>query len=295
MQVSQWPRLQHHSGRQRLVSAPPWGHAPPCAAKPSAALVAFGSAPQQDRSQQAAAQLQQPRRQRKASPPQDSAASTSGRVFTDAALLQWERNGFVTTRGLLPLQLMAQLKAACEVEVAAQRLSSLRHRARVLAGEGRGAELLRTEAECWQVLREKSAEPVGFLQVFNSHRRNASIARVVLGPELAAAAAQLLGARRVRVYQVSSYLASIRRGRALLLLVGDQGRRAAQPSWAPASDPQDSMFYKEPGMSVTNWHSDLRMTPLDGAGRQGLRLRVHPRPVIKSICYCYPGPQATRL
>lgn len=63
-------------------------------------------------------------------------------------------------------------------------------------------------------------------QFFHLHRASAAVRALAAGPALAGAAAALLGARRVRLLQ-------------------------------------DAVFLKEPGFDATNWHSDLRMAPLD--------------------------------
>lgn len=57
---------------------------------------------------------------------------------------------------------------------------------------------------------------LGFLQFFNLHRSQAAIAQLVRHPALAGTAAQLLGAKRLRLYQ-------------------------------------DAVFLKQPGFAETNW------------------------------------------
>ena len=126
------------------------------------------------------------------------------------------------------------------------RLSSLQHRLRVLDGEGYSpspspSSLQTAEANVRRrlaTLASHSSNPVGFLQHFHLARRllaadtlhdhyQATIEtflRVVA--LLASTAAELLDVRQVRLYQ-------------------------------------DCVFVKEPGHAETNWHSDLRMTPLD--------------------------------
>ncbi|EFJ47584.1 hypothetical protein VOLCADRAFT_91857 [Volvox carteri f. nagariensis] len=146
-------------------------------------------------------------------------------TLSDSVLLRYERDGFVVTRRLLQPEHLAALRAACEVEVSARRLESFRHRVRVLC-PGVDPATLTSEAEVEQALQNHATDALGFLQFFNLHRTNRAVCQVALGPELATVAAQLLGARRVRVYQ-------------------------------------DCLFLKEPGFAETNWHSDLRMAPLD--------------------------------
>ncbi|CAL8470739.1 g10281 [Coccomyxa elongata] len=74
-------------------------------------------------------------------------------------------------------------------------------------------------------IRQHSQE-LGFLQHFNLHRELQVIRSLVTSQRLAAVAAQLLGEKRVRLYQ-------------------------------------DCVFLKEPGFTPTNWHSDLPLSPLD--------------------------------
>ena len=71
---------------------------------------------------------------------------------------------------------------------------------------------------------EELAAP--FLQHFNPWRSNAAIARYSQSSRLASIAAQLLNAKTVRLYQ-------------------------------------DCIFQKRPGDAPTDWHADLKMTPLD--------------------------------
>ncbi|GIL75969.1 hypothetical protein Vretimale_5627 [Volvox reticuliferus] len=151
--------------------------------------------------------------------------ATSSTNLSDSVLLRFERDGFVVTRRLMPADQLTSLRAACEGEVSARRLESLRHRVRVLC-PGVDPAILTSEMEMREALQKHATDDLGFLQFFNLHRTNPAVCRVALGPELAAVASQLLAARRVRVYQ-------------------------------------DCLFLKEPGFAETNWHSDLRMAPLD--------------------------------
>ncbi|KXZ56249.1 hypothetical protein GPECTOR_1g217 [Gonium pectorale] len=143
----------------------------------------------------------------------------------DSLLLRYEREGFVQTPRLLQPEQMSSLRASCEQLVASRRLDSLRHRIRVLC-PGVDPDSVTSEAEARAALEDHATDDLGFLQFFNLHRINKAVARVALSPELASVASQLLGVRRVRVYQ-------------------------------------DCLFLKEPGFAETNWHSDLRMAPLD--------------------------------
>ncbi|KAF6256823.1 hypothetical protein COO60DRAFT_1640423 [Scenedesmus sp. NREL 46B-D3] len=83
-----------------------------------------------------------------------------------------------------------------------------------------------SEAQALELIRQHGSSELGFLQFFNLHRTQPMIAELVRSQQLAATAAQLLGVKRLRLYQ-------------------------------------DCVFLKEPGFAETNWHSDLRMAPLD--------------------------------
>ncbi|GFR47152.1 hypothetical protein Agub_g8843 [Astrephomene gubernaculifera] len=193
-------------------------------ARPSAACSASPATPALSTAPQPASAHRDP--SSKARPFHANKSSPSSHTtLSDSALLRYEREGFLVTRQLLQTQQVEALKGSCEAEVAARRLDSLRHRVRVLC-PGINPATLATEAAARAALAAQATDDLGFLQFFNLHRSNEDVARVALGPELAAVAAQLLGARRVRVYQ-------------------------------------DCLFLKEPGFAETNWHSDLRMAPLD--------------------------------
>ncbi|KAI8477056.1 MAG: hypothetical protein J3K34DRAFT_169991 [Monoraphidium minutum] len=114
-----------------------------------------------------------------------------------------------------------------EVEAVIQdgKLDALRHRVRVLCPNADPARV-RTCEEALKLIESRGTDHLGFLQFFHLHRASAAVAAAARGPRLAGVAAQLLGARRVRLLQ-------------------------------------DAVFYKEPGFDATNWHSDLRMAPLD--------------------------------
>jgi hypothetical protein len=53
------------------------------------------------------------------------------------------------------------------------------------------------------VLQRSGSQPVGFLQFFHLHRHLPLVQQLISSPALAGTAAQLLGAQRVRLYQVS--------------------------------------------------------------------------------------------
>lgn len=120
---------------------------------------------------------------------------------------------------------MQALISECDQLAAAQEVAALKHRVRVLC-PAVDASAVRTAAEARTLLRNAATEEVGFLQFFNSHVHSAVVSALVRHPRLAGAAADLLGCNAVRMYQ-------------------------------------DCIFLKQPGMAETNWHSDLRMAPLD--------------------------------
>lgn len=143
-----------------------------------------------------------------------TAATSSGRL-SDSQLLSYERNGYLVTRQLLPADETTALRDAVHACVASQRLAALRQRVRVLC-PGIDPMSLADEAAALRALRHHGTDSVGFLQFFNLHNSSEVVRRVACGPRLAAAAAQLLGCRRVRLYQ-------------------------------------DAVFLKEPGFTETNW------------------------------------------
>lgn len=144
-------------------------------------------------------------------------------------LLRYERKGHVVTRQLIRPEELTPLASPLVAIVEGKRLAALRQRVSVLC-PGVDAAAVKTAAEALRLLQEKGTEPVGFLQIFNLHREASAAAdatrELATSPRLAGVAAQLLGTRRVRLYQTC-------------------------------------VFVKEPGMAETNWHSDLNMVPLD--------------------------------
>lgn len=148
------------------------------------------------------------------------------------ALLAFERVGHCTHRGLLPPQRLQALQPSIDAAYASQQLAVHRQKLRVLAGNdalvAAEKEAARADKPLLAVLRRRlAALPDGcapFLQAFNLWRDDPDIA--VLASEVAGTAAELLGARRVRLYQ-------------------------------------DALFVKRPGDGPTHWHSDLGMCPLD--------------------------------
>ncbi|KAG1678416.1 hypothetical protein FOA52_015183 [Chlamydomonas sp. UWO 241] len=160
------------------------------------------------------------------------ATPTSNRAFgapdlTPDLLLQYERAGWLRTRGVLPADAAAGLATEIEAHVSRHRLKALQQRVRVLCPEVVDpSATITSEAAAMEAL---SHTELGFLQFFNTHRtapQGGAIRGTVLGEHLGAMAAVLLGVDAVRVYQ-------------------------------------DCVFVKQPGFGETNWHSDLRMTPFD--------------------------------
>eukprot|EP00897_Mesotaenium_endlicherianum_P006358 jgi/Mesen1/5750/ME000292S04829 len=165
----------------------------------------------------------------RAPPDQGTAKSPSeGSQVTDIPLqkqLQFERKGHACLRGLLPADELEALAGAIRAAAEEQLLESYRHRVAVLCPR-EDPQSVKSVAHAQQLLQGKGVEPVGFLQMFNLHRSSPAARQLAFSRRLAKAAADLLGARKVRLYQ-------------------------------------DCMFLKRPGFAATNWHSDLNMVPLD--------------------------------
>lgn len=68
-----------------------------------------------------------------------------------------------------------------------------------------------------RLIERRGTDALGFLQFFNLHRDSEAVRRTALGAQLAGVAAQLLGARRVRLYQDA----------------GEQPPRLALSMWKP--------------------------------------------------------------
>jgi hypothetical protein len=81
---------------------------------------------------------------------------------------------------------------------------SLLRRVRVLCPPEIGSRLdnISTPQQALELLASHSSSDLGFLQFFNLHRSQPDIQQLVRDPCLAGTAAQLLVARRVRLYQV---------------------------------------------------------------------------------------------
>eukprot|EP00798_Chlamydomonas_sp_ICE-L_P003271 gene3271-13295_t len=149
-----------------------------------------------------------------------------GPVLGDSTLLKYERDGFLLTRKQLEQKEVSDLKGAVEHEIGTRKMSALRQRVRVLCPSFADPNTLMTEEQATEVLRAEGTDEIGFLQFFNLHRTNSVVKEMVMNLKLARTASQLLGVKKVRLFQ-------------------------------------DCVFLKEPGYAETNWHSDLRMTGLD--------------------------------
>lgn len=89
------------------------------------------------------------------------------------------------------------------------RTCSLRHhiaRVRVLCppevGSSSRLDNITSPQQALQLIASHGSSELGFLQFFNLHRSQPAISQLVRDPQLAGTAVQLLGARRIRLYQV---------------------------------------------------------------------------------------------
>ena len=145
-------------------------------------------------------------------------AEERARVLNDAQLLAFERNGHITLGNVLSEQQILTSKQAVDKAVQSKCLEALRHRMRVLLPAHQQI-VLQSSQQGLQHLKAHSSE-LGFLQHFNLHRYDSNIRELALHSSLASIAAQLLGTRKLRLYQ-------------------------------------DCVFLKEPGFSQTNWYVPL--------------------------------------
>ena len=150
-----------------------------------------------------------------------------------ADVLAYERQGHLTTRNLLPAERVADLMPFVNDAWEKQQLEVHQQKLRVILGEEELARIdvptKKRHARIAAIKEELAALPEGaipFMQGFNLWRSCAEIKEIASSEELAGTAAQLLGCKRVRLYQ-------------------------------------DSLFVKRPGDGTTHWHSDLAMCPLD--------------------------------
>jgi hypothetical protein len=66
---------------------------------------------------------------------------------------------------------------------------------------GANPDSIRTCEEALRLIARDGTDRLGFLQFFHLHRSSAAVLRAAAGARLAGVAAQLLGARRVRLFQ----------------------------------------------------------------------------------------------
>jgi hypothetical protein len=183
----------------RVRPAPSWLLVPKCAA----------SHPARGRPLQLAPQL-------------DAAAP-----LTSVQLLRYERRGHLCSRRLFTSEELQFFVPHLTALLENQRFEAFKHRLEVLCPPEVLAQQppVTSIAQAKRLLQQHATELVGFLQVFNLHRVDELTRVLVTSKRLARAAADLLAAPRVRVYQ-------------------------------------SCLFVKEPGMAETNWHSDLNMVRL---------------------------------
>jgi hypothetical protein len=141
--------------------------------------------------------------------------------------LQFERKGHCVLPALLDPGDVERLRVDVEAAVAAGRLQALRHRLRVLC-PGIDPATVTSEVAAQRLLENEASDELGFLQFFNLHRQRAGVARLAASPALAGAAAQLLGVRKLRLYQARICCTQ------LLCMCGSTCQRGAvlaQPTW----------------------------------------------------------------
>jgi len=142
-----------------------------------------------------------------------TAATAAPLSLTDSQLLRWERDGFIVTRRCLPAAAVLELKPEIESAIQEQKLAALRHRVRVLC-PGVDPGSIKSTTEALRTIQRKGSDDLGFLQFFHMHRASDVVRRLVTGPALAGVAAQLLGVKRVRLFQdAGGWVGLLRMGR----------------------------------------------------------------------------------
>ncbi|XP_024545363.1 uncharacterized protein LOC112351534 [Selaginella moellendorffii] len=154
----------------------------------------------------------------------------SGKRSTVVSLeqqLEFARKGHVCIRRLFSSAEIKLLRQRIQVQICKEEemLAAYKHRVSVLC-PGIDLRSVQSVKQARALIQSKGNDDLGFLQMFHLHRRASSLDEFVFHPRVCQAAAELLGSNRVRLYQ-------------------------------------DCLFIKLPGFSVTNWHSDLNMVPLD--------------------------------
>ena len=136
-------------------------------------------------------------------PPSSKPSGKGHQELSVGQLLEFERKGHLTIRAQVPAGEVTALGDSLQRRLAERLPAALEHRRRVLCPELPAARLAaeKDTAAAIRLLDGRSAEPVGFLQIFNCHRDSAEVRGFLRRSGLGAAAAALLGARRVRLYQ----------------------------------------------------------------------------------------------
>eukprot|EP00884_Botryococcus_braunii_P007716 jgi/Botrbrau1/16946/Bobra.49_2s0012.1 len=140
-------------------------------------------------------------------------------------LLSFERKGWLSVRQLFSREEVEHIHKAILPALEERELEALQQRIRVLC-PGVDPYAVNCKESAHSILAQKSVEPLGFLQFFNLNKYIPLVKELACSKRLASMAASLLGCDKVRLYQ-------------------------------------DCVFLKHAGYALTNWHSDLRMTPLD--------------------------------
>ena len=164
--------------------------------------------------------------------PYSSSIVHSDFTLTDGDRLKFARSGYVRLPKVLEKEsLIPNIRAEAMQIFNSNKLTALRHKIRVTFGsqdfQGNPIHIdtLSTE-ECENLLLSIDQADIPFLQLFNVWKKSKVMSSIGLSPDLAKVAADLLGAKAVRLYQ-------------------------------------DALFIKRPGDGPTNWHSDLNMAPFD--------------------------------
>lgn len=121
--------------------------------------------------------------------------------MTDAQTLRFERKGYFVTRQLLQAAEVTHLKSGVDARICEHKLQALRQRIRVLCPKI-DPTTVTDEAAAVRVLKRHGTDSVGFLQFFNLHKKCSAVKQVAFSKRMAGVAAQLLGAKRIRLYQV---------------------------------------------------------------------------------------------
>ena len=143
-----------------------------------------------------------------------------------ATLLAFERDGHVTTRGILPQAAVERAIPAIDAAYESQLAAVLAQKLRVILGDD---EAERLKGAPLKVLQQRvAALPEGsvpFLQGFNLWRTCPAVASLAASDELAGAAAELLGVPRVRLFQDSLFVKRPNDADALAQRLGDGAAR----------------------------------------------------------------------